>query len=533
MGVIGRLLAGDLMAGTPSPTDDFWYNPAGTMTDAGVRIDVDGAKKLSAWYRGRDILATVLAMLPLPLLERLPDDGGSQPAKNHPVYDILHDKPNAWQDTFQWRRQQMYHLIDHGNGVNLIVGGSRGFVHELRPIHPTLVTAEQVASGRIVYHVREPKTSQTTTYNQEQIFHLRGASDDGIWGKGILEYARGSLGTASATESYAANIFSKGTLNGGFIELPGSLNPEAARRLALSLVTKPGEHHLPKPLEQGAKFSSNTMTPEDAQMLLSRKYTVDDIARWLGVPRLMLENSDPSFGNAEQFTQNFIDFVMGPWLSLWEFAINDQLVVANRKYFARFTRQALVRGNFKERVDGLVAMVNAGLISVDEGRAVEDLNKRGGKADALREPQNITGKPAVPGSEPDADAPPKRQTELNPEDAPSRKKRGLRSEPTKAEAIVRESAARLLRKEVASVQAMAVKHAADEDAFAEAVTAWYAKHATLTAQTLQMSDEQAEDYCSQQAAQIVAGDWLAALDRWQAPHYAAGLAALALDSEAA
>jgi phage portal protein BeeE len=110
---------------------------------------------------------------------------------------------------------------------------------------------------------------------------------------------------------------------------------------------------MPKVLEQGSKFVANELTPEDAQMLLSRKYTVDDIARWLGVPRLMLENSDPSFGNAEQFTQNFIDFNMGPWLSLWEFAISDQLILAPQKYFARFTRQALVRGNFKDRMDGL------------------------------------------------------------------------------------------------------------------------------------------------------------------------------------
>jgi hypothetical protein len=159
---------------------------------------------------------------------------------------------------------------------------------------------------------------------------------------------------ALSTESYAANIYSRGTLNGGTIENPGTLDPEAADGWR-SFVTKPGEWHLPKVLEQGSKFKPNDMTPEDAQMLLSRKYTVDDIARWLGVPRLMLENSDPSFGNAEQFTQNFIDINMGGWLSLWEFGISDQLILAPRKYFAQFTRQALVRGNFKDRVEGHVA----------------------------------------------------------------------------------------------------------------------------------------------------------------------------------
>ncbi len=513
MGLFSRALTGQLSAGVPGPIDDYWFQPVGTMTDAGVRVDVETAKKISAWYRGRDILATTLAMLPLPLLERLPNDGGATPAKGHPLYDVIHDKPNAWQDSFQWRRQAMYHLIDHGNAYNRIIGGPRGFVHELQPISPTLVTPRQLETGRIVYGIRNPRTNLTTTATQDEIFHLRGASDDGVVGKGILEYARSSLGTAAATESYAGAIYSRGTLNGGVITNPGLLNPEAAKRMATSfMLTAFGDWHLPKILEQGSTFVPNTMTPEDAQMLLSRKYTVDDIARWLGVPRLMLENSDPSFGNAEQFTQNFIDFMMGPWLSLWECAINDQLVIASRKYFARFTRQALVRGNFKDRVEGLVALKNAGCVSADEVRSVEDMNKRGGAADELVTPQNITGKPSA---------------SVDPAPAPSAPGRNPR-----ASAIVLESASRLLRKEVAEVQKLAVRHATSEDDFVAAVADFYAAHVSRVQEWLQFSEGEASAYCAGQAAQLVAGDWMAALEKWATAHYAAGLAELALEEAA-
>lgn len=515
MDILARLLGTDLHAGTPGPADDFWYTPVGTMSEAGVRVDGETAKKLSAWYRGRDILATCLAMLPLQVLQRLPNDGGSEPATANPLYDVLHDKPNTWQDSFQWRRQKMYHLIDHGNGYDRIISGARGFVQELRPIPPGLVTPKQVDSGRVVYDIKNPKTSQTTTATQDEIFHLRGASDDGIVGKGILEYARTSLGTASATESYAAQIFSNGTLNGGTIENPGLLDKEAARRMAQSFVTKRGEWHLPKILEQGSKFIPNDMTPEDAQMLLSRKYTVDDIARWLGVPRLMLENSDPSFGNAEQFTQNFIDFVMGPWLSLWEFAISDQLILVPQKYFAQFKRQALVRGNFKDRVEGLTSLVNAGVITVDEARGIEDLNKRGGKADELREPQNITGKPTVPAAAPPPDAP----------------RRGTPPS-AKAQAIVTAEARRILATEVGFVQKTAVKFAADGDAFAMAVTEFYANHAGYLAHKLLLPLDSAKRHCASQAAQVVNGNWVEALTLWKTEDYAAGLASLAVEEAA-
>ena len=82
------------------------------------------------------------------------------------------------------------------------------------------------------------------------------------------------------------------------------------------------------------------------------------------------------------------------------------------------------------------------------------------------------------------------------------------------------------------MQKYAVRHAADEDAWATAVTDFYAAHAALVTQTLQVSPEAAQAYCASQAAQIVsrdAGAWVETLERWQTAQYAAGLAALALE----
>jgi HK97 family phage portal protein len=476
----------------------------------------------------------VLAMLPFPIYERLPHDGGSEPAPEHPLYDLLHDQTNDVDDAFQWKRAQMFDLIDHGHGYNWIVEGRRGFAHALVPIPPPLVTPLRLyttlpngarIAGRELFDVRDPVTGRTSRFTQDEIFHLRGAG-----GKGILEHARASLGTALATEEYAGAVYGQGMLNGGVIEVPGTMDTEASARMAKTFVSKPGEWHLPKVLEQGVKWTPDTMSPEDAQMLLSRKFGVDDIARWLGVPRQMLENSDPSFGNAEQFDQNFINYSMGGWLALFEFGVNGQLILKPKQYFAQFTRQALVRGNLAARWAAHVASVNAGIVTVDEVRGVEDLNKRGGKADELREPQNITGKPAA--SDPDGDPapvppPPKKQPTAADDKGRNRNRDG------QAEAIVVESAARLLRKEIAAVQKAAVKYAADGDAFAAWVTAFYLGHAALVLQTLQLSHADADRYCASQAAQLRGlGGWVAALATWKTEDYAAGLAAMALDEAA-
>jgi HK97 family phage portal protein len=507
-----------LQASTPAADADFWYQPvtSNIPTASGMRVDEDQARKLSAWYRGRDILATSLAMLPFQVYERLPDDRGAKVARNHPLYGVIHDEPNESQDAFIWRRQMMFHLIDHGNGYNKIVEGPRGFAHFLEPFEdPRLVTPQKLKTGRLVYRVKDTTTGLTDTYTQDEIFHLCGASDDGYTGKGILQYARENLGTGLATESYAAHIFGKGTLNGGVIETPGVLDDEASKRMAKSFLTAVGNWHLPKVLEQGAKWVQTKLTPEDAQMLLSRQFTVDDIARWLGVPRQMLMNSDPSYGNAEQFRQDFVDFSLGQWAALFEAATNRQLVIAPRRFYVEFNRNALVRGDIAQRWAAYHMAVTDGVFTRNEVRRLENMMALDGLDEPLT-PAHIVGK----------------QNDSNANDpAPAADPPPAKGNP-KAEAIAIESAARVLRKEIAEIQKFAVRYATDKTQFAQAVNKFYAKHVELVAQALQMEPDQAERYCAGQAHQIVNGAWVAALDLWKTSAYAEGLAAIAMEDAA-
>jgi HK97 family phage portal protein len=514
MGLFDRLMTG-MSASTPGPTDDFWYGPAGgVMTASGQRVDTETARKLSAWYRGREILATSLAMLPLKVFERLPNDDGSEVARDHPLYDVLHDRPNTWQDAFVWKRQAMYHLIDHGNAYNLMATGVRGFADQLRPvIDPTTVRPELLSNYSKVFRIRDIN-GNTVTKTQDDVFHIMGASDDGVEGKGILRYARESIGLGQATESYAQRLFSQGTLHGGVISVPGLLDDGASERMAKSWVTAAHNWHMPKVAEQGATYTESTMSPEDYQMLESRKYTVDDIARWLGVPRMMLENSDPSYGNADQFSLNFIKFTLGGWLSAWEFACNSQLILNPKRFYVEFVRDALERADLATRTEANVEKVNAGIETVNEVRRSENRRRIPGEADTLRIPQNIVGKPLPEG---------RRGRAVPVQDDDS----------AQARAIVVASAARVLRKEVARVSALGVKHARDVDAFAVAVTDFYADHVALVVAELMMPEAAAKEYCDSQAAQVLGELGIKAIEQWSERTYAAGLAAWALESEAA
>jgi HK97 family phage portal protein len=507
---------GGLFAGTPGPTDDYWYNPVGTVSTAGLKITPDGAQKVSAFYRGVDLLSTALAMLPLHVYRRLEGDDGAEVAKDQPQYDLLHRKPNGWQDSFQWRRQAMRHLIMRGNAYSRIIPGARGAVDQLWPMSPDLVKPEQMPNGRIVYRERQ-KDGTSRTYVQEEILHLRGVSDDGIEGIGVVQWAKDSLGLALATESYAARLFSQGSLYGTVLTLPTKPDDEqrAAYRQSLQESTSGvGNAHGVLVTWSGATVTRNGLTGEETQFIDSRKFSIDDISRWLGLPPHMIGSLERSTNNnIEQQGQEFVTYSLGPWLTLVESALNDQVVLEPDTYFAEFVRDALVRGDIAARWASYHTAVTDGVVTRNEVRRKENMAALDGLDEPLT-PAHIVGKPS-PGDQ----APPEPA-------APEPVK------PPKAEAIAQASAARVLRKEVTAVQKMAVRYANDGEAFAVAVTEFYAKHVQLVSETLQMPEPQAREYCASQAGQALGVGWLQALDLWQSESYAAGLAALALEDAA-
>lgn len=510
MDILARLL----QAQTPAPTDNFWFRGTGVMTDAGIHLDEEGAKKLSAWFRGRDLLATALAMLPLHLYERLPEDEGAVPARQHPLYDVLHRKPHPALpgDSFTWRRQGMFDLIDHGWAYDRIEPGAKWGLVRLDPtrVRP-MVIRNGSAAGRYLFRVtQDDGTPQTLT--QDEVFFRRLGD-----GRGILDHARESLGLARVTDQYASKVFGAGTLSAGHIETPGEMNPESARALAESFKTAAGDWHFPKVIPAGAKYVPNDgLTPERAQLILSRKFSINDIARWLGLPPHMLGDLDrATFSNIEHQGQEFVTYSLGPWLSLWEFAINDQLVLQPNRFYAEFNRDALVRGDLLTRWQAYQIQLQTGTVVRNEVRRKENMNKLPG-LDKPLEPTHLTGKQPRPAARGRFD-----QDEAEDDRAADSVDR--------ARAIVVASASRLLLKEVAEVRKLAVRHAADSDAFAAAVTEFYAAHAPRVAQWLQLPLAQAERYCAGQAGQLVAGSWLSALEQWTSTDYAAGLAALALE----
>lgn len=390
MGIIGSLLRP--LAATWAPDDDRWYAPLTPLSQAGVPVNPETALRLAAVWACVRIIAETVATVPLPVYERL-SDGGKERVRRHPLYDVLHDRPNRWQTSFEWREMMTGHAVLRGNAFSRIVPGPRGPVDQLIPLHPDRVRVEQLDNGDLRYEVRR---QDGTTYRllQDEMFHLRGLSSDGISGLALTAYAQESFGTALAAEGYAARFYSQDGSPGGVLETEATLGPTAYQNLTQSWKqahTGPKGWHQPAILEQGLKWHQIGLSPEDAMLIDQKKWSVADCARWFRMPPHMIGDHErgAAYASVEQQALDFVVFTMTPWFVRWEQRLNSDLVLAPQRFFVEFLLDGLLRGDIESRYKAYAVGRNWGWLSANDVRRSENMNPIEDGDEYLR-PLNMT-----------------------------------------------------------------------------------------------------------------------------------------------
>lgn len=383
MGLISSLLRREERAATPAPDDDYWYQPVGRASASGIRVDETLAMNLSAVFCAVRILAESVAQLPL-ILYRRGDAGGKERAVEHPLYGLLHDQPNDEQSSFEWREMLMGHLAVRGNAYAQIERYGNGTVAQLWPLNPANMTASRARRpdgtlGRDLVYTYRLAAGEQKTLRPDQVLHLRGLSSDGVYGLSPVALARESIGTGLAAEAYGARFFRHNATPPGILTHPGKLKPEARANLRESWQTAhTGENqHKIAVLEEGLTYTSIGLSNEDAQFLQTRKFQVNEIARWWNIPPHMLKDLErATFSNIEQQSLEFVVYSLMPWLKRWEQAIARSVLTAEerRTYFVEFNVDGLLRGDALTRAQALQLQRQNGIINADEWRAIENMN---------------------------------------------------------------------------------------------------------------------------------------------------------------
>ncbi len=136
----------------------------GDVTSTGVTINVQRAMKNPAMFRAVSLISNAMGMLPMQLI----DEWTKEKATDHPLYRILHRRPNAWQSAFDFRALMQFRALVKGDGYALIVrsrdirSGGREKISALIPLDPDRVEVEQLDDWSVVYRY-QPKTGGRIT----------------------------------------------------------------------------------------------------------------------------------------------------------------------------------------------------------------------------------------------------------------------------------------------------------------------------------------------------------------------------------
>ena len=353
---------------------------------------IDGALQVSAVWAAVELLADNIASLPLFVYERETGvDGHKKLARGNALWLLLHDTPNNRHTPMEFWQYMVMNYLLRGNAYARLVRNGIGEVISMTPLSADQVEVEVLDDQTIVYkYYYEGKIA---IYSPESMLHWRDKGN-GVVGMSRLDYMRSTVNVAVGAQNHTANVFRKSAKRPGVFMIDKLLTDEqrsAIRKNYKGLVEGNEDDLLV--LEAGAKFEALSMTPADVQLLETRKFSIEDIARWFGIPSAMINDTEKTttWGTGiDQLIQGFYKFRLRPMLESLEQAIDKRVLTAaqRRRYAVEFSLDAILRGSLKDRLETGAKAVQNGLMTRNEWRQLENLPPVDG-ADELTAQTNL------------------------------------------------------------------------------------------------------------------------------------------------
>ncbi len=354
-------------------TGTFWEEWFGTSSSGKV-VTADKAIQLSAVWACVRLLSESISTLPLKIYVRQPD-GSRKAATDHPAYSILCRRPNSEMTPSRFMLMVVASICLRGNAfiekkfiANRLVS--------LVPLLPQNMVVKRLPTGALEYKYTENGNERVIPV--KNIMHIRGFGLDGVCGMMPMKTGRDVIGSAMAVEESAAKIFEQGLQSSGFLSAENALSDEQRERLRRYMAAFTGSKNAGKimVLEGGLKYQGVTMNPEDAQMLESRSFSIEEICRWFRVPPFMVGHTTKQSSWAsslEGMNLQFLTHTLRPLLVNIEQEIGRCLLDSDDEVFAEFSVEGLLRADSAGRAAYYTSALQNGGMSRNDVRRLENM----------------------------------------------------------------------------------------------------------------------------------------------------------------
>lgn len=358
-----------------------WAALKGGVDLGGPFVSPHTAENLSTVLACVGAISSAMASLPAYIYRTEAD--GRTIDEGHPIARLIAIGPNqhqTWSDFVEW---VMASVLLRGNALAEIMTDNRGAVVGLKPYPWEHVNVQLLLNNRLVYDVTDMSsvggTGRMRRLLQGEVFHLRDRSDDGLIGRSRLQRAAAVVSAGLSIQDFANNLYRNGVNPSGAVELDGQLSDPAFKDLQRRFREEfSGSNNAAKALilDQGLKWKQISISPEDAEFLASRRFTVEELARLFGCPPPVIGDlSHGTFTNSETVLRWFAQATLSYWIRKVE-AEFQRSVFVNGSRKLEIDLSGLLRGAPAERWAAWKIAVEANILSADEVRAEEGFNPR-------------------------------------------------------------------------------------------------------------------------------------------------------------
>lgn len=341
-------------------------------TYAGTNINSDTVYTVNAVFSAVNLISTTLATLPLDTFIRM--DGNRKPFRPRPDWVLQPDVAFPSKEPFY--SAVFASMLLEGAAYIRVFTNTRGQVANLMVLNPLTVTVKRNGTGRLMFNVE----GEPNVLTSDDIIYIPDLVKPGsVKGVARVKVLQESFGLVLGLERWTQTFFGSGTTMNGVIEYPGNLSAEQASELRNGFdASHRGwrKSHRTGVLTGGASFKPTQLDPEKAQAIEAQRFAVETVARAFNIPPHLLGlPGTMSFASVEQ---NYLQFVAGtlrPLATKVESAMSQLLSRerGGRDAFLRFNMTGLLRADVQARTASYSTMLQAGAMSIDEVRALEDL----------------------------------------------------------------------------------------------------------------------------------------------------------------
>ncbi|WP_058599104.1 phage portal protein [Aureimonas ureilytica] len=364
----------------------------GRKSHAGKSVTLNAAMQLATVWACIRLTAQAVSALPLGTFRR-EADGGRTAVDDHALAEVLEVSPNADQTSLEFWEATVAWLISTGNSyAEKVEFGKR--LSSLQPLASTHCRPVRLPSGELVYRVTDRGKSEDMP--RSKVFHIKGFGFGGDLGLSAIANGAETFGAAMATDEAAGKIFGNGLSVSGILSSEQVLKADQRRDLKNAMLAYAGSTNAGKLmiLEAGLKYQQMTLNPEDAQMLETRRFHIEEMCRWFGMPPIIIGHAaqgQTMWGSGvEQILLTWLALGINPICRRIEARIVKDLVPAGekRRLYCEFNREGLLQMDSAAKATFLSQMTQNGLMDRNEGRAKLNLPRREG-ADALTAQTNL------------------------------------------------------------------------------------------------------------------------------------------------